>query len=776
VFPEVTIRSKHPLPEPTALESGVDARRVRALSIDILEQNAANGNTLLPRKDVILKIRDLSIQPSCEVNQDLMNVAEQSFAGTIQPVEMADGSRAYQLDRLVTMGALIRSEVTKRISGKRHVIEADWRALLDDKLPKPTKDQIEIEERARQEKAAALKELAEARFSVLIGPAGTGKTTLLSILCAHKDIAGDVLLLAPTGKARVKMEQAAKDLKLKAQTIAQFLSPARYDGKTQRYRLSGAPPQDTPRTVIIDEASMLTEEMLAAVFNAMKGVQRLILVGDPRQLPPIGPGRPFVDIVARLLPKNIENIFPKVAPSYNELTVRHRQIGQDRRDLQLAEWFSGRSMSPGEDDIFYAMTKADTSQHIQFVQWDTPEEFQKRLMEVLVKELGLKSIDDVREFDLRLGGTPSGDFVYFNVGAAKKSESWQILSPVRGLTHGVRDVNRLIHKIFRAKTVEFGRRQFNRKIPKPLGNEEIVYGDKVINISNHKRDQTWNGSSLVYPREGASCYVANGEIGIAVGQFKTKNMTKAPWALKVEFSSQPGYQYDFLDREFGEESEAKLELAYALTVHKAQGSEFGLVILALPNPCRLLSRELLYTALTRQRDRVVVLHQGAITELRVYASDAKSETARRLANLFEKPHPVEVEGRFLEDRLINRTCDGTLVRSKSEVIIYDRLVARSIKPSYEKSLKLSDITRYPDFTIEDDAKGITYYWEHCGMMFDPSYRRRWQAKLKWYRDNDILPYQENGGNRGTLIVTEDSIEGGISSQEIDRVIDSVILS
>ena len=55
---------------------------------------------------------------------------------------------------------------------------------------------------------------------------------------------------------------------------------------------------------------------------------------------------------------------------------------------------------------------------------------------------------------------------------------------------------------------------------------------------------------------------------------------------------------------------AVLELAYALTVHKSQGSQFGTVILVLPNPCHLLSRELLYTALTRQKDRIVILHQG----------------------------------------------------------------------------------------------------------------------------------------------------------------------
>src|SRR5882724_2758371 len=66
-------------------------------------------------------------------------------------------------------------------------------------------------------------------------------------------------------------------------------------------------------------------------------------------------------------------------------------------------------------------------------------------------------------------------------------------------------------------------------------------------------------------------YLANGEIGIAVGLWKTKS---SPKMLKVEFSSQKGYMYDFYANDFREEGDAALELAYALTVHKAQGSQF----------------------------------------------------------------------------------------------------------------------------------------------------------------------------------------------------------
>ncbi|HLG68078.1 MAG TPA: ATP-dependent RecD-like DNA helicase, partial [Acidimicrobiales bacterium] len=129
-------------------------------------------------------------------------------------------------------------------------------------------------------------------------------------------------------------------------------------------------------------------------------------------------------------------------------------------------------------------------------------------------------------------------------------------------------------------------------------------------------------------------YIANGEIGMAIGYYWRNEDRRRGldfrWKLEVEFSSQPSFKYDFTDRDFGEEGSPVLELAYALTVHKSQGSEFGTVILVLPNPCRLLSRELLYTALTRQKDRVVILHQGPRSELRKYSSDDRSETARRL--------------------------------------------------------------------------------------------------------------------------------------------------
>lgn len=783
VFPDEVVRAAHPLPEPSALDAGTDARRVRALTISVLEAAAATGNSLLPQDQVVLRIRDLELRPPCAVDSDLMTVAAEAFGDAIAEVPLASGAPALQLGRLVEMGAVIRTSITKRASGKRLEITADWRKLLDVHLAtKGAGKADELEEQAREEKTAALKELAESRVSVLIGPAGTGKTTLLSVLCGHPEIAaGDILLLAPTGKARVRMEQSTKELKLKGFTIAQFLSPDRYDGPTGRYRLSDKTPDDCPRTVIIDEASMLTEEMLAALLQALKGVHRLIFIGDPRQLPPIGTGRPFVDIVKHLAPDGVTEKFPRVGTGYAELTIRRRQAGEEREDLQFAEWFSGSPLAPGEDDVFDKVVATGESKHVRFVPWNTAEELRSSLIDTLVRELDLSGPDDIVGFDAKLGGVPWKTSRFFNPrhgdtpGAAEVAEGWQLLSPVRAGAHGVPDLNRLIHETFRSAMVEASSER-GHQTPKPKGPEKIVYGDKVINLVNTDVSHPRYRHRKVYPTKDKP-YIANGEIGMAIGFFwKGRDPSKKYFRenLDVEFSSQPGFKYTFTERDFGEEGSPVLELAYALTVHKSQGSEFGTVILVLPNPCRLLSREMLYTALTRQRNRIVILHQGDRAGLRKYSTDNNSETARRLTNIFKAPKPIEIDGRLFEERLIHRTSRGEMVRSKSEVIIADHLARHGIEYAYERPLKIDGVTKFPDFTVEDIESGVTVYWEHCGMLHVPSYRHRWEQKLAWYKANGILPHEDGGGKKGTLLITRDEPNGSIDSARIEKLISEVL--
>lgn len=788
LFPTTFIRERFPLPEPTLVRTAVDARRLRALTIRELEAATAKGDTLRAREDIITALRrgdEERKEDPAEVTADLLAVAEdEQFEGEIQLVEMADKRPAYQLARFAAVGELIRGTVQKRAQAKRHQLAVDWRAELDTRLGAlpNSGDEREKEERARQEKAAALGEIAASRFSVLIGPAGTGKTTLLSVLCQRPEINGDgILLLAPTGKARVRMEAVARQAgtgNYEAHTLAQFLSGSgRYDGSVQRYRLTGKPGEKGARTVIVDECSMLTEEMMAALLEALSGVHRLIFVGDSRQLPPIGAGRPFVDIIAQLSPPDVETRFPRVGTGFAELTVPRRQGAGERDDLQLAAWFGGTATAPGDDQVFEILAGRRSSKHIRFVQWETPDELEQALPKLIAENLSFAADkEEWQSFALSLGATlDDKGSAWFNVAwkdrpsSGKQAEAWQILSPVRQKPWGVDPLNRMVHLRYKGHQIEQARNPGKyRNIPKPMGDAQIIYGDKVINNSNAR---VWK--KRIYPEPDKNGYLANGEIGMVVGHRRTKAKNWKPDYLEIEFSTQTGQVFKFYNSDFSEEGDASLDLAYALTVHKAQGSEFDVVFLVLPRSPLMLTRELLYTALTRQKNRVVVLHQGSATDLQKLSSERFSSAAARLTNLFGPPKPVKVGDSFLEERLIHITSRGEAVRSKSEVIIANLLHAKNIDYHYEHPLELDGVTKYPDFTIEDDDTGITCYWEHCGMLRDPAYRQRWKDKQAWYRSHGILPQSEGGGPKGTLIVSEDQPDGGIDSARIVALIESL---
>jgi AAA domain-containing protein/UvrD-like helicase family protein len=787
LFPDEAIRASAPLPSPSLVDDPSDFRRVRGLVGTLLEEAAGQGHSLLPRDWVIRRARDRALQPPCPLGESVLDAAESSFAPIVDVIETDGAGLAYQIDRLVECRHIIRREVRARKKGKRHQADFDWRELVDqglgEALPEAAAER-KLEELAREEKAAGLRELVQSRLSVLIGSAGTGKTTLLRMLCAIPEVsAGGILLLAPTGKARVRLEQQT-GLRGSGQTLAQLLNRLRrYDGNTGAYFPNAKGPKTAEaKTVIVDEASMLTEEQLAALFDACGGVERYVLVGDPQQLPPIGAGRPFVDIVTELAPEPEAQGEPEDAPGYAELTIPRRQTAADREDMMLAAHFTGAPLDPAADEVWDLASDGGTDR-LRFVQWSTPEELQARVMDEIASALGLAGPDDELGFELSLGGTPFGemrDRAFFwskfrdNPGAAARVDAWQLLSPVRAGLEGVEALNRAVQDRFRRRWREKATAQgWGRKVPKPFGAQAILYGDKVINVRNQNRRDVW-------PKPETEPYLANGDLGMVVGQYKTKKFKGLPWKLEVEFSGQLGHKYGFKGWEFSEDANDPLELAYALTVHKTQGSEFGLTFVVIPNPCRLLSRELLYTAVTRHREKVVILHQGPLTDLRRFAGTEYSEIARRMTNLFDDPRPTAVPlgtGEvFLEQGLIHRTERGELVRSKSELVIADKLHARRVDYAYEQQLVLpSGKTRYPDFTIADHASGITYVWEHLGMLRDPAYRRSWERKKEEYRAAGILPHDEGGGPEGTLIETYDDEHGGLDASRVAHIIDNVIL-
>lgn len=784
-FPAEVVALAHPLPEVSRMSGPLDKRRVRALVIEQLEEAArSEGHTLLPEEIVILGIRNAKLEPPCPITEDVIEAVADFFSFELKRVTIKGGKPALQLFRYLGFNSLLSKQIHDRARlGARFPFIDDWRARLDKLLPQLNEADAD-EVRARNEKAAALAELAASRFSVLVGPAGAGKTTVLKALCQHEGIATKgVLLLAPTGKARVQLSQKCGQ---DAQTLAQFLASCgeRYDGRTGAYKTVQGATYTGAKTLIVDEASMLTEDMLGALLDAVKAsVERLILVGDPRQLPPIGAGKPFFDAVTHLTPPNAEALFPRVGRGYAELTIqrRHKASGEKASfpvDLQLANWFSGRPLAPGEDEVWSVLTgQGDPTGRVATHRWDTTEELRNKLLEVLCDELALKSIDDQMSFAVSYGGELKGDYVSFNLGAARRVEDWQVLTPLRNEVLGARDINRLLHKTFRKDAVAWASKPMRGRphLTPPRGPEEIVYGDKVINVRNHKR-------KFVTPEAGALQYIANGEIGVVEGEIQaTASYGNEPWRTRVEFSSQPGFAYNFGGRDFDDESSPLLELAYAVTVHKAQGSEFGTTILVLPKKSRLVSREMLYTALTRQQRRVVILHQGDLSELRALATDDNAVVPRRFTNLFEKqnpemlPSPVEVNGKWMDEKLIHRSRRGTPLRSKSEVIIDDALAAHGVVAGYEIPFYSTDGKehRLPDFTIDDQAMGRIILWEHCGMLADEGYRSRWESKLQWYRANGVLPLAEGGGERAALVVTQDDERRGIDGRQIDDLIEQL---
>ena len=754
-------RDKELLPKITGTFHPLSKERIRALTVMQLERHASNGHTLYPEEGLINNIADLPIEPPCNLNADYFKNAASIFDSAIMTHFTSDDKIAYQLIRFNAVAELINTTINKRLKGNRHNLIENWEEYLNEIDFKNT----DVDKKAKIEKISALEEMANARFSVLIGQAGSGKTTLLSALASIPKIKqGNVLFLAPTGKARVRMEEKAKKYGVTAKTIASFLFRSkRFKGSTQSYQLNDSPKEMGYKTVIIDECSMLTEEMLAATLQHLKGVQRLILVGDYRQLPPIGAGRPFFDIINYIKPAEIDNQFPKVSNSYIELTTSARQVEIDnkgRLDRDFANLFGGKVLDNDADEIFESVI-AGESENIKIYNWDNENDFEELLYEVLESEL---DINDTISFNKSIG---SEDGSYFNWNkAVNKVENWQLLSPVRAKVFGTTQLNRSLHKKFKKDTIHWANK--GRKTPGPFGSEEIVYGDKVINLSNHSRDKG------TYPNDGIN-YVANGEIGVTVGRCNWKNgrFGKSPYQLEVEFSSQKGYKYQFTSKDFSEENGQLLELAYALTIHKAQGSQFKTVLLVIPEPCLLLSRELIYTSLTRQEDKVIVMYQGNSQLLYNYTNDYYSASLQRITNLFYKPNITKLKERFFERNLIHCASDGKLLRSKSEVIIYETLLKYDLEPAYEYELKMGTTVKRPDFYVSDDDSGVDYYWEHLGMLSDPTYSKKWQQKLEWYKSNDILPLEEGGGQNGTLIISRDDAKGGISVKEITEKIENI---
>jgi energy-coupling factor transporter ATP-binding protein EcfA2 len=788
LLPPSKIREVFPLNDLSALSDQLDERRVRAMVVWSLEEAANEGHSILTIDDVLGRMQEKSLDEDFPINKNILKKqAKSSHFEEEVALFSHDSSEFLKLQRLVTIKEIINQKINReKIISKGYGIEKDWLEVINNypdfakiKLD-PKSEDYKDEILARKEKAEALNTLSNYKISVLIGPAGSGKTTLLKIFELLPEIQkGGLLKLAPTGKARVKLGHDAK-------TIAQFLFPDRYDGLYGTYfsnedgkKVSGA------KNIVIDEASMLTEEQLAAVFDALGPVDRVILVGDYRQLPPIGTGRPFVDLVNLLKPLTFSDPLIKSGPAYTELKQIRRQAnnkGEKRYDVMLSRCF-GDELNKEDIELFNELSSNQIkSSHLRLEKWYDSKDFQKLIEKVLEDELVPNATEIVKEFNITLGAKDIGDYQYFNYGDAEiKIENWQIISPVNGFGYGVKEVNKFVQSTYRKNFIDLAHTKYKKKIPKPKGVDNMVYGDKVINLKNSKWEK-WQQIKPYDKKEEALNYIANGEIGVITGQFKGKEYGGGEPNVEIAFSTQPGYSYVFWPDQFKEDSKKSysFELAYAITVHKAQGSGFKKVFFVLPAKGAILSRELLYTALTRQEDKIIILHQGDFRDFIRLASTEASSTARRFTDLFFMPTVKQIDKKFYDSKYINVSERGEKMISKNEVIIANCLFKykKQLDYAYEDKLTLDKTGRTikPDFTIENKTSGKIFYWEHLGMMTNEQYREKWQKKLQSYLDDGfILHVKATEDDEKVLIITEENPSGGIDSKYFDELVQKYIL-
>ena len=464
LLPDATIAAKHPVPAPSKVGSPNDARRLRAALVAVLREGAENGDALLSVPEALQRVGSLDLAHPCVIGSDWPSTNRSTLASVVELIDVpaAEGApaAALQLTELKAREDRLRSVLGKRAAKAAAPIKADWQKLLvtaiTDAGGKFDKTN-EIHRQAIEEQAVALKRLLSRRLSVLVGRAGTGKTSVMGALMLSDALTKDgILLLAPTGKARVRLGKATS---AEAMTVAQFLHRlGRYDGSRQRPKFDGKDKYRKEKTVVIDECSMLTMDDLVAVLEALDlaHVQRVILVGDPNQLPPIGVGRPFADLVAYLETTDVKG--DDRSPFGNALArlsveVRAAAAASSTTSdaLRLASWFTREQQPVDADRVLSDLELGEKFNDLEIELWKTPDDLRAQLLAAFQRHLGLSAPSDVAGFDKALGLDDKG---WVPFATPEGSERWQILSPVRMHPHGVHDLNRWMQRQFRATELE----------------------------------------------------------------------------------------------------------------------------------------------------------------------------------------------------------------------------------------------------------------------------------------------------------------------------------
>jgi len=408
-----------------------------------------------------------------------------------------------------------------------------------------------IEYAPQQRRAVEL--AASRQIMLLTGGPGTGKTTSLrGVLSLFEELGLETALAAPTGRAAKRLGELCQ---AEGQTIHRLLE-TRFDPKTGE--LVFAHNEKDPLkadAVIADETSMVDIQLMAALLSALKEDCRLVLVGDPDQLPSVGAG----------------NLLSDLLRSGRVPTVRLTEVF--RQAAQSAIIRSAHQVNQGQTPSL----RNDSRSDFFFLRRTSPESVEETVVELVSKRL------------------PENMGIPF--------DQIQVLSPTRKFAGGTGSLNRLIQEAVNPSQEGKGERK--------LGSTVFREGDRVMQIKNNY-DILWKTADGLSMGMG----VFNGDIGRVVEIDNRREL------VTVDFG---GHLVEYPPDLLGE-----LEMAYAVTVHKSQGSEYRAVVLAAVDTApRLLTRGVLYTAITRARELLVIVgEEGVIARM-----TANDKQTRRYSGL-----------------------------------------------------------------------------------------------------------------------------------------------
>ncbi len=374
------------------------AERFRALCIDALKKESPHSFVSINR--VIDQVNDrLAIKPDWKKVsfEDTYFEADLDFLTEAMQVSEQGASKyvylkaVYEDERKIQ--AVIQDLASRPDIKFKTPVTGDhfYRLLRDPSSPLLSKA-FERYEIALRGQAAVCEQVFPKAISIISGAAGTGKTTLLKVLITNIERAdglGGIFLLAPTGKAadRIK-EKTGKS----ASTIHSFLASHGWLNKNLTLKRWGGGTDDNLSTLIIDECSMINLELFAALMRAIdwNHIRRLILVGDPNQLPPIGRGKVFSDVIEWLkenYPENLGILDVNVRQLENNVTSRGNGI------LSFADIYVNKkemeAVAQAKNEAFLKGVQegGDVDQDLRVLYWRDQDELEAMLKQTIIADM-----------------------------------------------------------------------------------------------------------------------------------------------------------------------------------------------------------------------------------------------------------------------------------------------------------------------------------------------------------------------------------------------------